>query len=346
MRKIFNFISIALLITAVSCNKDILNPATEDQVGVPMTLTLTIGEPETRVATTDDELAKKLSFAWEAGDKVSVVSLNGGGSLIANDIFTTAAGGTTATFSGTFTGGEAAKVVVFYPALTESYVEAETTKWRVPRENGYSGSTSGILEGLSSTYISIRDWAYTLQTALDSPSHLKNYMILRGEADIDDIKTGNLTVNLEHMTTVLKVKLTLPSAGLTLTRASITMKKADDGYLNNVGQGWGWLGQLKSYSVGGSTNHADICLGSQVSSGTGTGLTAVGNTATVYIPFTLKLADKIGSGSEWLTMTAGQKFDLIVETTTGDYSQTLVFSADRDLKPGKLYTINAAPTAP
>ena len=69
MRKIFNFISIALLITAVSCNKDILNPATEDQVGVPMTLTLTIGEPETRVATTDDELAKKLSFAWEAVTK-------------------------------------------------------------------------------------------------------------------------------------------------------------------------------------------------------------------------------------------------------------------------------------
>ena len=344
MKKLFYFISVALLITAVGCNKNNPTSATEKQDGVPMTLTVTIGNPETRVTTTDDEVGKKLSFVWEAGDKVSVVSLNGSGNLISNDIFTTAAGGTIATFSGTFTGGEANKVVVFYPALTESYVESAITKWRVPSENGES--ESGILEDLYNDYIEIRDWAYSLQTALDSPSHLKNYMILRGEADIDDIKSNNLTVSLEHLCTVFKVNLTLPASGLTLKNVCINMKKADDSYLNIVGCGWGYSGNYKSFPVGGHGDSATICLGSTVYSGNGTGLTAVGNTATVYIPFTLNIINQVYIGEpELITMTAGQKFIVNVDTETEDYQQTLVFSSNKDLEPGRLYTINSSPVA-
>ena len=335
MKKLFFFVSVALLITAVGCNKNNL-PETETPEGVQMTITATIDDPTTRITATDDEAGRKLTFAWEAGDKISVISVNSSGVLIANDIFTATAGGSTADFTGTFTGGASAdKVVVFYPALTESYEESSVTKWRVPSENGYSDC--GILEGLSDVYIRIRGWYY-LQTALDSPSHLKNYMILRGEADIAAIKTNTLAVNLEHMTTVLKLKLTLPSPGINIESVDVEMKKADDSPLVAVGLGWGYISQLKSFPLGGSSNNADLCLGSSIVSGTGTGLTVTGTEATFYIPFVLNT-----QGASKYSFTSGQKFVVHAYSGTKDYSEEKIFTANKDLEPGKLYTINSAP---
>ena len=303
-----------------------------------MTLTATIGDPGTRITATDDEAGRKLTFKWEAGDQVSVVSVNSSNQLICNDIFTTAEGGPTATFAGVFNGGaSAAKVVVFYPALTESYVESGKTKWQVPPENGYDDE--GVLYGLCDSYIWHRSPSYFLQKELGSPSHLKNYLVLRGEADINDIKSNNLTVNLEHMTTVLKLRLTLPSPGLTLCNASVYMEKADGSDLSAVGVGWGYISRFGSYPMGGNSYAARICLGSSVSGGNGTGLTAAGTETTLYLPFVLQP----GSSTKY-TFTDGQKFVVYVYDSAGrEYTETKQFTGDTDLEPGKLYTINSAP---
>ena len=47
---------------------------------------------------------------------------------------------------------------------------------------------------------------------------------------------------------------------------------------------------------------------------------------------------------EVLTITSGQKFDVQVYTTDATLTQTLTFAANKELTPGRLYTINCAPT--
>ena len=86
------------LVACVSACDKTEAPAVKE-AGVPMILKATIGDPASRVTITDDEGNKVLKAAWEAGDKVSVLSVDNSGKLIANDIFTAGAAGKTATFT-------------------------------------------------------------------------------------------------------------------------------------------------------------------------------------------------------------------------------------------------------
>ena len=347
MKKLCYFVSAVLLITAAGCNKNNPVPETEAPNGVPLTLTATIGGPQTRVAITDDEAGRKLDFEWEAGDKLSVVSLDSSGELICNDIFTADAGGTTATFSGTFNGGtDATTVVVFYPALTESYEAYGITRWSVPVENGYSNE--GVLAEMHGNGIEFRPWIHSLQTALDYPLHLKNYMILRGEAAVSEIHSGKLSVNLKHMTTVLKLKLTLPHNNCTLSAAEIKLMNADGVSGQNFSGRDGAILSGCSFPSDG-LNYVRLCLGSQIDPVTelGTGLTVSGNKTTLYIPMVLYGIDKkiAYSKPETLTIKSGQKFFIYVKTThSEDIEDSLTFTADKDLEPGKLYTIHSSPS--
>lgn len=346
MKKSIFLASALLLAMSAACNKNDVSSEPTRQEGVPMTLTATIGEPATKVSTTDDAANRKLTFEWEAGDKVSVISLDASHNLISNDIFTADAAGSTTTFTGTYKGGASAnQVMVYYPALTESYEDSGKTKWRVPVESG-GYSDEGIMYDLYDEYISVRGWAYSLQTALDSPSHLKNYLIMVGEADKTDLASNKLTVTLNHNTTIFKVNLTLPSSGKTLKDVRLELKNADDSNSDFVSHGWGESWRARGFSLAGGNNYATICLGSSVSGGSGTGLVAAGTTATVYIPCTLSgMRDAIADGNpEVLTITSGQKFLVYVFTSDGFLTQTLTFAADKELTPGRLYTINCAPT--
>jgi len=329
MKKIVFYSMIFLLAGVSACNKTEA-PAVRE-AGVAMTLKATIGDPASRVTFTDDESNKVLKAEWAAGDQVSVLSVNASGKLIANDIFTAGAAGKTATFTGTYTGGDAEHIMIYYPAYTQH--NADDT-WMVPVENGYSDEGPYYEIKVGSEYNNHRN-SYVLQTALDSPSHLKYYVQYVGEADVTDMKSNTMNAVLHCASTVLKLKLTMPSAGKVLLNASVNAMKSGGAYKSVFGNGWGYIysGANSGFSVN-TTDEVNVFAGAAVNSGTASGLTLAGNTVTLYVP--------VHSPYGAISFSAG---DYLVVDATYDSafpkSDNLVFASDFTFELGKVYTISA-----
>lgn len=336
------FIGAALLaILAVSCDKADVPSSEPAAKGVPMTLTATIVSADTKVDVVDDETNKVLKCNWEVGDKVSVISLDASNNVLANDIFDATAAGKTAAFNGTFTGGSAARVVVIYPALTGGIGSGSlsTDKWHSdPSHNGTYISV-GILQGVTKSYNAMQlTTSYYLQRVLNSAEHLENYLVMSGEADMTDLSTNKLTVNLVHRTAVLKVKLTLPASGKTIKRVTVFANKADATDFKYVKYGWLTFETITSTFYGNdSSNNMSMNLGASIEGGNGSGLTVSGTTATVYIPFVPN-----GDTGE-VTFNSGDKLTVrVLYSSTESVNKELVFSSAKTVQAGKLYTINAS----
>ena len=203
MKKLLVLAAFAAML--VSCQKD-NNPASE---GVPMKLIADIGEI-TRVTYEPD--GNVLKASWEASETISVVTLDGSGQLFCVDNFTStgAAGRATAEFSGTFNGGDSpAKVIVIYPALTKN----GAGKYESAPYYDHTGSERSFLYDGAEGSVYIQGANYTLkQTADNDASHLRNYCILSGVANKDDLKANTLNVTLSHEMIVIKVIATFPAA--------------------------------------------------------------------------------------------------------------------------------------
>ena len=80
-------VSMACVIAAlVSCQKNETPvEAADENQPIRLTLTATIGGDDTKVTYVDEE--NVLKAAWEAGDKVSLLSLDISGNLLSNDVF-------------------------------------------------------------------------------------------------------------------------------------------------------------------------------------------------------------------------------------------------------------------
>lgn len=335
------FIGAALLaILAVSCDKADVPASEPEAKGIPMTLTATIVSADTKVAVVDDETNKVLKCDWKVGDKVSVLSLNSENKPQTNDIFTATATGKTASFSGTFTGGSPARVVVIYPALTEGVGSGSTSaeKWHSSPAHNANYVTIGILEGVDIGYNAMMySPDYRLQRVLNSAEHLENYLVMSGEADMTDLSTNKLTVDLVHRTAVLKVKLALPAAGKTIKSVEVYANKADATSFDFSRYGWVNFETItSSFSANSYSNYTDMSLGTSIDSGYGSGLTVSGTTATVYIPF-------VPNGDTGkVTFNTGDKLTVRVHYSLSEYvSKELFFSSDKTLQAGNLYTINA-----
>ena len=120
-------VSMACVIAAlVSCQKNETPVETADEnQPIRLTLTATIGGDDTKVAYVDEE--NVLKAAWEAGDKVSLLSLDISGNLLSNDVFEATYAGKSAEFEGSFTNDPAtASVWVYYPALRHGILQRHT----------------------------------------------------------------------------------------------------------------------------------------------------------------------------------------------------------------------------
>jgi len=333
------FIGAALLaILAVSCDKADVPSSEPAAKGIPMTLTATIVSADTKVDVVDDETNKVLKCNWEVGDKVSVISLDASNNVLANDIFDATAAGKTAAFNGTFTGGSAARVVVIYPALTGGTGSA-TERWHSDPSHNGTYINVGILQGVYESYNAMQlSTSYYLQRVLNSAEHLENYLVMSGEADKTDLSTNKLTVDLVHRTAVLKVKLTLPASGKTIKRVTVYANKADATQFKYVRYGWLTFETITSTFYGNdSSNSMGMNLGASIDGGNGSGLTVSGTTATVYIPFVPN-----GDTGE-VTFNSGDKLTVrVLYSSTDSDDAELVFSSDKTVQAGKLYTINAS----
>lgn len=214
MKKVFVLAAFAAVL-AVSCQKNeapVGEPAQipiEKPAGIPMKLVASIGDVSKITYEPDGNVLKS---NWEANETISVVTMNGSGQLVCVDNFTStgAAGREKAEFSGTFSGGSSpAKVMVVYPAL----IDNGAGKYETVPYYDFGGIERSFLYGAEVGSLYIQGNSNTLkQTADNDVSHLKNYCILSGAPNIDDIKTNTINVTLSHEMIVLKVVATFPDS--------------------------------------------------------------------------------------------------------------------------------------
>ena len=240
MKKVF-VLAAFVAVLAVSCQKN--EKQTPEQKGVPMTLVASIGDA-TKVTYEPD--GNVLKTNWEATETISVVTLNGSGQIVCVDNFTSTgvAGRAKAEFTGTYNGGVSpAKVIVVYPALTDNGLGKYES---APYHDNTGAEYSFLYNGeVGSEYIQGKSQPLK-QTADNDASHLKNYCVLGGIADKDDIKTNTLNVTLANEMIVLKVVATFPAAmkGKTLQSMNIASKNSSD--------------SPKGWSRGGSWEYIDF----------------------------------------------------------------------------------------
>lgn len=231
MKKVFVLTAFAAVL-AVSCQKNENNVTEQKPQGVPMTLVASIGDA-TKVSYEPD--GNVLKTNWEASETISVITLDGSGCLVTVDNFTStgAAGRTKAEFTGTFTGGSTpAKVIVIYPALNYDGVKYYSSD----TYTDYSSSATSFLYNaeVGSEYIQ-GNCQPLRQTSDNNASHLKNFCVMDGVANTDDIKNNTLNVTLSNEMIILKVTATFPDALKGKNLYSMTIQRYDSS--DNI-QGW------------------------------------------------------------------------------------------------------------
>ena len=326
MKKYF-FILAAVCAAMVACNKNETSVETpEVSTPVKMTLTATIGA-DTKIAYVDEN--NVLKAEWELYDKVSLLALDEDGNLISKTNFTAQNAGKTAIFEGEFTNDPSiAQLVVCYPALLEGEGTAENP-YKSPVENGYS--PYGPLYGakIGEQFITLRS-AYFLQKNNADPSHISQYAVMRGEAEVEGDK---LNVVLEHQSFVIKTTLTLPEVGYFVNNMSLRSFNQDDNTVNITCAGWQYIKDFVVYHNAFSS--LTMCFGDTVESGSGTGWTLDGNTITVYL---------IGYGE--VQINEGNYWTISLPSYLGDEYSELVgkktFDAAKTLEKGKMYRLNLA----
>lgn len=325
--KKYLFIIAAACVALVACNKN-ETPVETLEVSTPvkMTLTATIGT-DTKITYVDE--GNVLKAEWEKYNKVSLLAVNGSGQLLSNDIFTAQNNGKTAEFEGYYTNNpNTAFVLVYYPALTEP--DLKDGGLMSPVENGYS--EQGVLYAFNDMYTHIRT-AYFLQKENADPSHLCQYSVMAGQAEMNG---NNFTVNLEHLSYVIKMTCQLPETGH--KAKSLSIKSYDSNHSQGPKSwishsGWGRYNTNLGLPVQGVSNITNFCFGNTVDDGSGTGITLEGNTLTAYV---------VGYGSAEIAEGNYWNISLTTEYADADVdlSAKREFVSAKTLEPGNMYRLN------
>ena len=318
-------ISAFVLVAAmISCQKTTA-PQQHASKALKMTLTATICNGDTKVSYEDVD--NVLKTAWEQYNKVSLLALDSQGRLLSNDIFTAMSAGKSVDFDGVFTNDpNTASLVVYYPALTQGTGE-ESSPYESPTENGYSGN--GVLYGAKKgdKYLTIRS-AYFLQTDNANTSHLAQYALMAGPAEVQGDK---ISVTMEHLAYVIKTVYTLPDEGCRVKSSSVQAFTSSDANAQLTFPGWR---EIANYDQQNSAHYIDMNFGSEISGGSGNGFVVEGNTLTVYY---------VGYGNVQLKKDSYLSFhlDAYKEDNYMDLNAKKNFDSDKTLEPGKMYRLSA-----
>jgi len=331
MKKMILFAAIAAA-ALVSCQK-VETPAGEQaSEGIHMSLTADI-MGATKVAYTPD--GNVLKTTWNASETISVITLDGGGKLVAVDNFTStgAAGRTKAEFSGTFTGGaDPKRVIAVYPALYED----GTGKYDMDTYTDYNGLACSYLRDaeIGSMYIQSTN-SDLKQTVNDDASHLVNYCVMAGVVSIADIKTKALATTLSNQMTVLKVIATLPAAAKGKTLSSIVIKPYDS------------EGNYMEYNMGRSASWEYVDIAGNPICAAGAGFQ---HNTTLYADFEVPDSGQVVlyiANPFWADRSAGDKWGFQVyylvdevETPTEEVFKT--FTKDTEFERGNVYRMSVA----
>ena len=228
----------AVLMVITACSKTEI--PVETPKPVKMTLTASIGA-DTKVSYAEENNGLKTS--WEQYDKVSLLAVDASNNLISNNIFTAQSSGKTVEFEGEFLDDPEIKAVyVYYPALTQGD-GSEATPYIVPAPDSYN--EKGVLYNvkIGKPYISFHT-DYQLQNTNASTSHLEQYAVMSGKADLEALSGDKMSVTLEHRSYVVKATLKLPASGLTVYSATMNFN------LQSPAVGIGGYGWTNIYETG------------------------------------------------------------------------------------------------
>ena len=335
------FISVSVIITAlVSCQKNANEPTVSDLTQNPIKITLKASiANDTKVTYVDED--NVLKTAWEQYDKVSLLAVDISGNLLSNDIFTATSSGKTVEFDGEFTNDPATKAVyVYYPALAQGD-GSSGNPFAVHSPDSYN--SHGVLYGVKKgeCYLSFYD-SYQLQKSNGGTSHLAQYAVMSGQADLGALEENNMNVALEHRSYVIKATFTLPESGLTVYSARMDF----DLQAPSVGVGgFGWTYINEKDSFPGNSQKTDITMvfGEDVVSGNGTGVTLEGNELIVYFPaYAAEFWSPEADSYLWNKINPGDKVSFTVSAEEGTYILNDVqFNKEILLENGKMYRLSA-----
>lgn len=339
---IFMMLSACALMSSCQKNASSVQTPQENQP-VHLTLTAAIGGNDTKIAYVDED--NVLKTKWEQFDKVSVFSLDISGNVLTNDVFTAtsvSADGKIAEFEGDFSNhAEAKSIYVYYPALNQGK-GTEEDPWHVaPVYEGAEGVLNGVTAG--KTYLTFNT-AQLQKNLVDCTSHLEQYTVMSGKAEMEE---GNLLVDLEHRSYVLKVQLKLPQSGLTVKHLTISAKSAADAGVRVSGSGWTDIYSVGAFPGGWDTSYL-INFGTDYAYGSGTGLLVEGESLTTYIvAFAGQSWDYEAQETTWYHLTSGDYFSFTLNATT-DGSDSYICTLDKleipkdvVLENGKMYRLSA-----
>lgn len=326
----------AVLMVITACSKTEI--PVETPKPVKMTLTASIGA-DTKVSYAEENNALKTS--WEKYDKVSLLAVDVSGNLISNNIFTAQSDGKTVEFEGEFLDDPEIKAVyVYYPALTQGD-GSNAAPYSVPAPDSYNDY--GVLYNVKKggCYLSFFT-DYQLQNTNASTSHLEQYAVMSGKADLEALSEDRMSVTLEHRSYVVKATLKLPQAGLKVYSARMEFNLQSPA-VGIGGSGWTYINQTEAFPGNSQVNALNILFGDDVDSGTGTGITLESDELVVYYP--AYAAEFWNSDAEiymWNTIKAGDKVSVTVKAEDGNYVYNdKEFSKETILENGKMYRVSA-----
>lgn len=303
-------LSVAIVATLCSCKKE----ETPVQKGIPMTLSASISSPNSKAIATTTESG--ISFAWEENAKVSIITLNASDELVSNDVFsaTNAAGATTASFSGTFTGNPSDHMICFYPALTESNAE------------GLS-SSNGVLYKVHGLYGHFK--LPTTNVDINS-NYLGEATILSGDVSISG---DELSTSLLHRTVALKIKADVSETDLvSVSKIEIVSSYwntffAEDWFELVFGHRKKWDSYMKLITGGNGRNYRNIEFSPIIP-------VNKSENFVVYIPTSIRNGE-FSSGDTWTIKIIGKD----ASDNQVVYSAVKTFATEKTFYPGICYTI-------
>lgn len=325
------------LLAAAACNKQSVEPETAP--GTPMTLSATIGGPDTKLGFTDE--SNVLKGTWNANEKISVITLDASKNVKTIDTFSTGSeseGQKTASFTGTLSAGATSDIRVLYPALTETYEQGGKTYYGTPIPEGETQNAARLIKDIQigSSTATFQNPIFFTQPADGSTAHLGQSTIMDGTASVSG---GALTVTLQPRTSVLRLDITFPASmvGKQFRYVFCSIYNAsDEGYY--FGRQSGWYNYFSGAEPSNNTSSPKVIFGSW--SGTvQTPLTISTTNFTAYIPITTGKDVILGPSG-------GQKIIITPDTIPYIPSKTITLSNNTPLEPGKMYRLTVDFTAP
>lgn len=312
MKKNILYIAMALM-SICACQKE---NTWKEVEGTPMTFSAVIAGNEQTKASFSDEEGSALKFAWDAEERISVISFDSKHQVLAVDTFTSKgeAGRSRADFTGTLTKVEGVDhLECFYPELVNNgsnqYMEETTGHhfYWIQKNSQYSQHTSSYCyRGSSRT------------------EHIGRYAFMAGQfMSVQDIEF----VEFHHLKSVVKVNLKTPEALVGDKWVSIHIE-GYNGTSNRyiAGNGWGYSSFLYGDPLvtgGGPTNELSIYHSSGVD---------IDSSRTITEYIVAKLTN----------VSAGNTLSITVNTTNGKtLNAKLDMTKDVNFQTGIMYTIHA-----